>query len=53
MSRVIVAATPLAGHTSPMIQIAAALVTAGRDVVFVGGERYASQVKAPAPSSSR
>ncbi|GLY29191.1 nucleotide disphospho-sugar-binding domain-containing protein [Kineosporia sp. NBRC 101731] len=45
MSKVIVAATPLAGHTSPMLQIAAALVTAGHEVTFLGGERYTGSVK--------
>ncbi|MFC3890900.1 nucleotide disphospho-sugar-binding domain-containing protein [Lentzea rhizosphaerae] len=44
MSRVVVAASPLAGHTFPMIQIAGELVTAGHDVTFVGGERFADHV---------
>ncbi len=46
MSKVIVAATPLAGHTSPMIQIAEALVRAGHEVTFLGGERFTGRVKA-------
>jgi len=46
MSPIIVAATPLAGHTSPLIQIAEALVAAGHEVVFLGGERYTDRVKA-------
>ncbi|HST85768.1 MAG TPA: hypothetical protein VLL08_28790, partial [Kineosporiaceae bacterium] len=45
MSKVIVAATPLAGHTSPMIQITEALVAAGHDVTFLGGERFTDRVK--------
>ncbi len=44
MSRVVVAASPLAGHTFPMIQIAGELVAAGHDVTFVGGERFAERV---------
>lgn len=44
MSSVVVAASPLAGHTFPMIQIAGALVAAGHDVTFVGGERFADHV---------
>lgn len=44
MSSVVVAASPLAGHTFPMIQIAGALVAAGHDVTFVGGERFAGHV---------
>jgi UDP:flavonoid glycosyltransferase YjiC (YdhE family) len=46
MSKVIVTATPLAGHTSPMIQIAEALVNAGHEVTFLGGERFTERVKA-------
>jgi len=44
VSSVVVAASPLAGHTYPMIQIAGALVAAGHDVTFVGGERFADHV---------
>lgn len=44
MSSVVVAASPLAGHTFPMIQISGALVAAGHDVTFVGGERFADHV---------
>ena len=44
MSRVIVAATPMAGHTFPMIQIAGDLVAAGHEVTFIGGERFADRV---------
>ncbi len=45
MSKIIVSATPAAGHTGPLLRIAAHLSDAGHEVVFLGGSRYAEQAK--------
>lgn len=46
MTRTIVAATPLVGHTEPLLQIAGLLVAAGHDVTFVGGGRFGDRARA-------
>ncbi|WP_395294042.1 glycosyltransferase [Kitasatospora hibisci] len=46
MPKVIVAATPAAGHTGPLLRIAGHLAGLGHDVVFLGGARFAEPVAA-------
>ncbi|MDH6710890.1 UDP:flavonoid glycosyltransferase YjiC (YdhE family) [Kitasatospora sp. MAA19] len=46
MSKIIVAATPVAGHTGPLLRIAGHLSGLGHEVVFLGGARFAAQVAA-------
>lgn len=46
MTRAIVAATPLTGHTVPLLQIAEHLLDAGHEVTFVGGERFCARAQA-------
>ncbi|MFE0464255.1 nucleotide disphospho-sugar-binding domain-containing protein [Kitasatospora sp. NPDC058965] len=46
MTKVIVAATPVAGHTGPLLRIAGHLAAAGHDVVFLGGSRYGAGAQA-------
>ncbi|MFD7736347.1 nucleotide disphospho-sugar-binding domain-containing protein [Kitasatospora phosalacinea] len=42
MSKIIVAATPITGHTGPLLRIAAHLAGQGHQVAFLGGSRYAA-----------
>ena len=44
MPNVIVAATPLAGHTQPLIRIAQHLVAADDHVRFIGGARFEPEI---------
>ncbi|WP_316528446.1 nucleotide disphospho-sugar-binding domain-containing protein [Kitasatospora brasiliensis] len=46
MSRILVAATPVNGHTGPLLRIAAHLVELGHEVAFLGGARFAAQAAA-------
>ncbi|MEU8764244.1 nucleotide disphospho-sugar-binding domain-containing protein [Streptomyces sp. NPDC048659] len=50
MSRILVAATPVAGHHAPLLQIARHLSGLGHEVVFLGGSRFAAQVEAAGPA---
>ncbi|MFI8961828.1 glycosyltransferase [Streptomyces sp. NPDC053493] len=49
MSRILVAATPVSGHHGPLLQIASHLSRLGHEVVFLGGARFAEQVRAAGP----
>ncbi|MEU8543624.1 nucleotide disphospho-sugar-binding domain-containing protein [Streptomyces sp. NPDC048717] len=49
MSRIIVAATPVSGHHGPLLRIASRLSGAGHQVVFLGGARFAGEVRAAGP----
>ncbi|MEV4556676.1 nucleotide disphospho-sugar-binding domain-containing protein [Kitasatospora sp. NPDC049285] len=40
MSKIIVAATPVTGHTHPLLRIATHLAEQGHEVAFLGGARY-------------
>ncbi len=44
MTRVVIAAIPLAGHVAPLRPIAADLGARGHDVVFVTGPSFEDQV---------
>ncbi|MFF0292365.1 glycosyltransferase [Kitasatospora sp. NPDC004614] len=46
MSRILVAATPVTGHTGPLLRIAAHLVDLGHEVAFLGGARFAERAGA-------
>ncbi|MFI9000519.1 glycosyltransferase [Streptomyces sp. NPDC053541] len=46
MTKVLVAATPVSGHHGPLLRIASHLVAAGHEVVFLGGARFAAEVRA-------
>ncbi|MFG3344258.1 glycosyltransferase [Streptomyces sp. NPDC048018] len=50
MARILVAATPVAGHHGPLLQIAAHLSRLGHDVTFLGGARFAGQVRSAGPA---
>ncbi|MFI8825223.1 nucleotide disphospho-sugar-binding domain-containing protein [Streptomyces sp. NPDC053431] len=49
MPRILVAATPVSGHHGPLLQIASHLARLGHEVVFLGGARFADQVRAAGP----
>ncbi|MFJ9824390.1 glycosyltransferase [Streptomyces sp. NPDC101160] len=49
MSRILVAATPVSGHHAPLLRIASHLAQAGHEVVFLGGARFAEEVRAAGP----
>jgi MGT family glycosyltransferase len=49
MSRILVAATPVSGHHAPLLRIASHLSGAGHEVLFVGGARFADEVRAAGP----
>lgn len=44
MGKILVASTPLLGHVSPMLAVAAALKQNGHDVVFLTGEAFRHRV---------
>ncbi|SEH03372.1 UDP:flavonoid glycosyltransferase YjiC, YdhE family [Nonomuraea solani] len=46
MPRIIVAATPLHGHVTPLLSVAADLVRRGHDVAMLTGSRFAGRVRA-------
>lgn len=46
MSSVIVAATPITGHTVPLLRVVEILTRSGHDVEFVGGNRFGEQATA-------
>ncbi len=46
MSRILVAATPLAGHVKPMLPVAQRLVRDGHQVFFQTSDNFSSQVEA-------
>ncbi|MFJ5673646.1 glycosyltransferase [Streptomyces sp. NPDC093097] len=46
MSKIIVAATPVVGHTGPLLRIAGHLAGLGHEVLFLGGSRFAAQAAA-------
>ncbi|MGF1429032.1 glycosyltransferase [Kitasatospora sp. LaBMicrA B282] len=46
MSRLITAAMPAHGHTTPLLAITADLVARGHEVVFLGGARFAEAAEA-------
>lgn len=46
MTKIIVAAMPPAGHTGPLLRIAAHLASLGHEVMFLGGSRYRGQAEA-------
>ncbi|MFI8521245.1 nucleotide disphospho-sugar-binding domain-containing protein [Streptomyces sp. NPDC085481] len=50
MTRILVAATPVSGHHGPLLQIARHLTGLGHEVVFLGGARFADQVRAAGPA---
>ena len=45
MSRILVASTPLLGHVTPMLQIAAALQGHGREVSFLTSDSFRESVE--------
>lgn len=49
MTKVLVAATPVSGHHGPLLRIASHLAAAGHEVVFLGGARFADEVRAAGP----
>ncbi|MEV6329280.1 nucleotide disphospho-sugar-binding domain-containing protein [Streptomyces sp. NPDC051909] len=49
MTKVLVAATPVSGHHGPLLRIASHLGAAGHEVVFLGGSRFAEEVRAAGP----
>ncbi|WP_370416069.1 glycosyltransferase [Streptomyces fradiae] len=49
MTKVLVAATPVSGHHGPLLRIASHLAAAGHEVVFLGGARFAEEVRAAGP----
>ena len=46
MSRIIVAATPQVGHTTPLLAVARGLVERGHDVTALVGSRFRRQAEA-------
>ncbi|MFD5325727.1 glycosyltransferase [Streptomyces sp. NPDC127092] len=49
MAKILVAATPVSGHHGPLLRIASHLSSAGHEVVFLGGARFADDVRAAGP----
>ncbi|MFJ7068448.1 glycosyltransferase [Streptomyces sp. NPDC101115] len=49
MANILVAATPVSGHHGPLLRIASHLSSAGHQVVFLGGARFADDVRAAGP----
>ncbi|MEU8617463.1 nucleotide disphospho-sugar-binding domain-containing protein [Streptomyces sp. NPDC048623] len=49
MPKVLVAATPAAGHHAPLLRIAGHLAASGHEVVFLGGARFAAEVRVAGP----